>query len=143
MSIYPNVTEKDLNNLRKLADQQKNQRDFKIKIIILKQTHDIKLAESLSPITKKISEVKKSIKKLGEVIKKSNSGIENNEEIVPVEIDSDDSEGDKTKPNTKAIPNSFIFSDLMTKTLESLMSGSKSLKKKSSPSGATILGVPI
>ena len=53
MSIYSNVTEKDLDNLRKLADQQKEQRAIKIKNRILKQTHDVKLAESLSPITKK------------------------------------------------------------------------------------------
>ena len=52
MSIYSNVTEKNLENLRKLADQQKNQRALKIKNRILKETHDIKLAESLSPITK-------------------------------------------------------------------------------------------
>ena len=52
MSIYPNVTEKDLKNLRKLADQQKEERALKIKNRILKQTHDVKLAESLSPITK-------------------------------------------------------------------------------------------
>ena len=52
MSIYPNVTEQDMNNLRKLAEQQKNQRALKIKNRILKQTHDVKLAESLSPITK-------------------------------------------------------------------------------------------
>ena len=54
MSIYSNVTEKDLYNLRKLADQQRNQRPLKTKNRILKQTHDIKLAESLAPITKKI-----------------------------------------------------------------------------------------
>ena len=54
MSIYSNVTEQDLINLRKLAAQQKEQRALKIKKRILKQTHDIKLAESLSPITKKI-----------------------------------------------------------------------------------------
>ena len=54
MSIYSNVTEKDLDNLRKLAEQLKNQRALKIKNRILKQTHDIKLAESLSPITKKL-----------------------------------------------------------------------------------------
>ena len=53
MSIFNNVTEQDLINLRKLADQQKNQRSEKIKNRILKQTHDIKLAEILSPITKK------------------------------------------------------------------------------------------
>ena len=52
MSIYSNVTEQDLINLRKIAKQQKEQRAPKIKNIVLKQTHDIKLAESLSPITK-------------------------------------------------------------------------------------------
>ena len=54
MSIYSIVTEQDLDNLRKLADQQKNQRALKIKNRILKQTYDVKLAESLSPIIKKI-----------------------------------------------------------------------------------------
>ena len=58
MSIYPNVTEQDLANLRKLAEQQKNQRAEKIKNRSLKQTHDVKLAESLSPTTKKLDEVK-------------------------------------------------------------------------------------
>ena len=42
MSIYPNFTEQDLINLRKLAEQQKNQRVLKIKKRILKRTHDIK-----------------------------------------------------------------------------------------------------
>ena len=42
MSIYRNVTKQDLNNLRKLADQQRNQRALKIENRILKQTHDIK-----------------------------------------------------------------------------------------------------
>ena len=65
MSVYSNVTENDLENLRKLADQQKNQRALKIKNRILKQTHDIKLAESLSPITKKLEEVNETTKKLG------------------------------------------------------------------------------
>ena len=72
MSIHPNVTEQDLDNLRKLADQQKQQRALKIKNRILKQTHDKKLAESLSPITDKIEEVNKSInestQELGDVI---------------------------------------------------------------------------
>ena len=57
MSIYSNVTEQDLDNLRKLAEQQKEQRALKIKNRILKQTHDIKLAESLSPIAKKLDEI--------------------------------------------------------------------------------------
>ena len=69
MSISSNVTEKDLDNLRKLAQQEKNQRALKIKKRILKQTHDVKLAESLSPITKKLDEVNKSTKKRSEVFK--------------------------------------------------------------------------
>ena len=54
MSIYPNVTQEDLINFRKLAEQQKSQGALKTENRLLKQTHDIKLAESLSPITKKI-----------------------------------------------------------------------------------------
>ena len=64
MSIYSNITEKDLDNLRKLAQQQKEQRALKIKNRILKQTHDIKLAESLSPITKKLDETSKNLEKV-------------------------------------------------------------------------------
>ena len=64
MSIYSNVTEQDLENLRKLAEQQKNQRALKIKNRILKQTHDEKLAESLSPITKKVDETNKNLEKV-------------------------------------------------------------------------------
>ena len=65
MSFYSNVTEQDLINLLKLAEQQKEQRALKITNRILKQTHDDKLAESLSPITKKLEEVNKSTKKIG------------------------------------------------------------------------------
>ena len=60
MSIYSTVTEQDLIILRKVAGQQKNQRALKIKNRILKQTHDIKLAETLSPIIKKLDEVNKT-----------------------------------------------------------------------------------
>ena len=63
MSFYSNVTEQDLINLRKLAEQQKEQRAPKIRNRFLKETHDIKLAESLSPITKKVDCVNKSAKK--------------------------------------------------------------------------------
>ena len=140
MSIYSNVTEQDLINLRKLAEQQKNQRALKIKNRILKQTHVIKLAESLSPITKKIEEVNKSTKILGDVIKETNSENENNQEIVPVEIESED---ENIQTNLRALPNSSIFSDLMTKTLGLLMSSPNSLRIKPSPSGPTFLGVPI
>ena len=71
MSIYSNVTEQNLDNLRKLAEQQKEQRDLKIKNRILKQTQDVKLAESLRPITKKLDEVNKSTQKISDVIKES------------------------------------------------------------------------
>ena len=97
MSIYSNVTEKDLDNLGKFAEQQKEQRALKIKNRILKQTHDIKLAESLSPITTRLDEVKETTQKLGDVVKKSqpeapqiaientpttNQPIENNEGVL-------------------------------------------------------------
>ena len=45
MSIYSNITEQDLINLRKLAEQQKNQRALKMKNRILKQTHDKKISK--------------------------------------------------------------------------------------------------
>ena len=60
MSIFSNVTEQDLIDLRKLAEQQKNRGAEKIKNRILKQAHDIKLAEISSSITKKIEDVNKS-----------------------------------------------------------------------------------
>ena len=137
MGIYSNVTEQDLIILRKLAQQQKEQRAFKIKNKILQQTHNFKLAESLSPITKKLDE---NTKKLGKVVKKSKSAVETNHEIVAVEIESED---ENIQTNSTALPNSSIFSDAMTKTLGRLMSSSNSLRIKPSPSGATILGVPI
>ena len=46
MSIYSNVTEQGLIILRKLAEQQKNQRAPKNKNRNLKQSHDKKLSES-------------------------------------------------------------------------------------------------
>ena len=71
MSIYSIVSEKDLDNLRKLAEQQKDQRALKFKNRILKQTHDIKLAESLSPITEKLDTINKSTKELAAIVNKS------------------------------------------------------------------------
>ena len=68
MSIYSIVSKEDLFNLSKLAEQQKNERYLKIENRILKQTHDIKLAESLSPITKKLGEVSETTEQL---VKKS------------------------------------------------------------------------
>ena len=96
MSIYSNVTEQDLINLRKLAEQQKSQRALKIKNGILKQTHDIKLAESLSPVTKKLDEVNKSTQQtlsaitekldaINESIKESQPAFENTHISLPIE----------------------------------------------------------
>ena len=96
MSIYSNVTEQDLDNLRKLAEQQKEQRARKIKNRILKQTHDIKLVQSLSPITNKLDETSKNLhdvieestQKLGNVFKENNTpqlAIENTPIHQPIE----------------------------------------------------------
>ena len=57
--------------LRKFAEQQKGQRAIKIKNRISKQTHDVKLAASFSPITKKLDTINESNKQLSEIIKKS------------------------------------------------------------------------
>ena len=74
MSIYSNVTEQDLDNLRKLAQQQKEQRALKIKNRILENTHDKKLAESLSPLTKRLDLIENNKgEKIGDLIKKSES----------------------------------------------------------------------
>ena len=122
MSIYSNVTEQDLENLRKLAEQQKNQRAEKIKNRILKQTHDIKLAESLSPITTKLDNINENTKKVGDIIlKESNS-----------------------KVDIKALPNSSKFSISMRQMIGSLMNSRNSLKINQDQSGrANILGVPF
>ena len=140
MSIYSNVTEEDMINLRKLAAQQKEQRALKIKNRILKETQDVKLAESLSPITKKLDSINKSTKKIRKDIEGSNSENENNQQIVPVEIESDD---ENIQTNLRALPNSSMFSDQMSKTLGRLMSSANSLRITPTTSGAQILGVPI
>ena len=106
----------------------------------MKQTHDDKLAESLSPITKKVEEVNNSSEKVGEVIKGANSENEKIQEVVPVEIESED---ENIQTNLRALPNSSLFSDQMTKSLGRLMSSANSLKIKSTPSGPKILRVPI
>ena len=144
MSIYSNVTEQDLINLRKVAEQQKKQRALKIKKRILKQTHDIKLAESLSPITKKLDE---STKKIGEVTKGSNSEIEKSQVIVPVKVELEDSEDENidNKIDIKALPNSFKFSNIMKNTIGKLMSSKNSLKidQDERTGGASKNGIPV
>ena len=136
MSIYSKVTEQDLINLRKLANQQKQERAMKIKNRISKQTHDVELTESLSPIIKKLDEFNKSTQesltpisekldtinentqKVGDIIKESND--ENNKEI-------------DTRPST-----------LLKDTFESLSGTSTSLKlNKDKNDNLSILGKPI
>ena len=90
MSIYSNVIEQELISLRKLAEQQKEQGALKNKNRILKQTRDIKLAESLSPISKKLDEVGESTQKLGEIVKESytpQQAVENTLSALPIEND--------------------------------------------------------
>ena len=84
MGIYSNVTEQDLIILRKMAEQQKNQRAEKIKKRILKQTHDVKLAESISPVSKKLDGINESTKQLGELVKKPNAE-DGNTQTPPIE----------------------------------------------------------
>ena len=114
MSTYSIVTEQDLNNLRILTEQQKNQRAVKIENRILKQTRDKKTGRKSSAINKKLEEVNESTKKIGDVIKESSSDNENTQEKVPVESHS-------IQTNIKSLPNSSNFSKSMRKMLGSLL----------------------
>ena len=118
MISYSNVTEQKLINSSKLVEEQKAQ--FEIETGILKQAHDIKLAESLSPITKKLTDIKESTQKSGNIMKDSNGGIEKNQEIVSVEIESED-ETEDTQSNLKALPNSQKFSSNLMGTVGTLL----------------------
>ena len=69
-----------------MDEQQKNQRALNIKNRFLKQTHDIKLTEKLSPITKKLEEVKESTQKVGDMKKNLSCENENIKEIVADKI---------------------------------------------------------
>ena len=70
MSIFPNVTSRDLNNLCQLTEQLLNQKAIEIENEILKKTHDKKIADSFEPITKNLPERKEYIEKLEEVFEK-------------------------------------------------------------------------
>ena len=74
-----------------------------------------KLAESFTPLTNKISEVNESTKKLEEVFNKGVSENENQQEIVPVEIETDDENKDiRAPPNiaeSSALLTDFRFFD--------------------------------
>ena len=126
MSICPNVTQEELINLRKVAEDQRTQRALEIKITYIKQTHDINSSENLSAITKKL-EVNKCKQKLGDLMKESNSENENNQELDPVEIESED---ENIQTSIRVLPNSKIFFTVMTETLGAFMNSKNSLKLK-------------
>ena len=136
MSIYSSVTEQDLINLRKLAEQQKNQRALKIKIRILKRTLVIKLGESLSPINKKLDDVKESTQKIGDVIKVSQPetpqlAIENTPNHQPIENNEGviyDVELENTLNNMKKIL--LFFNIQKKKMMPILLRRDSQLKKK-------------
>ena len=103
MSIYSNVTEQDLINLHKIAEQQKTQRAEKIKNRIIEKTHDKNLAESLSPRTKRLDLVENNKgEKIGDIIEKSETrAIKNTQtqsETPPIE-------NTQTQSETPAIEN--------------------------------------
>ena len=136
MSIYSNVSEQDLINLRKLAEQQKEQRALKIKNRILKQTHDIKLAESLSPITEKLDEVNKSTQEsLSPITKKLDNIIESTKHLGKI-VKESNSENNKEMAITPSI--------LLQETYKSLAEANNSLKLNHDENrNMSILGVPI
>ena len=143
MSIYSKVTKQNSIKSSKLAEQQKIQRALKFKNRFLKQTQVGKLAENLSPITNKLENINESTEKIGEVIKESNSENENNQETVPIAIDSDYSEDDN-KPNTKALPKSSKFIKSMRQMIGSLMNSQNCLNITQDESGRAIfLSVPF
>ena len=59
MSIYTNISEKNSINLAKIAEQQKNQKEERNKMRILKQTHDVQIVESIRPITETLTQTSK------------------------------------------------------------------------------------
>ena len=87
MSFYPIVTKEDLIFFIWLSWTKEKSKSSKSKIRRIKQTDDIKVAENLSRITKKLEEVKQSTQKLGDVINESNYEKENNQKVVAVEIE--------------------------------------------------------
>ena len=98
MSFYSNVTEQDLDNLRKLAHQQKEQRAIKIKNRILKQRRDVKLAKSLSPIFKKLNNFNESTIQLVEIVKQAS-----------VEDGNTQTPATKNTTITQSLRDTFIF----------------------------------
>ena len=103
MSSYSIVTEQDLINLRKLAQQQKEQRALKIKNRILKQTHDVKLAESLTPITKNLYEVNKTTQESLSPITKKLDNINESTKQFSEKVEESNSENNKEMAITPSI----------------------------------------
>ena len=64
MSFYSDVTEQDLIKFVVLAEQQKNQQATKDENRISERNHDKESAENFEPITKTLTEVKRSTKNL-------------------------------------------------------------------------------
>ena len=130
MSIYSNVTEQDLDNLRKLAEQQKNQRALTIKNRILKQTLDDRLAESLSPLTKRLDLIENNEgEKKGDIIKKSESetpAIENTQ----TQSETPAIENTQTQPETPAIENTKTLTGVLYDvSLENTLTNMKDKEK--------------
>ena len=123
MSIYSNVCEQDLINLRKLAEQQKNERALKIKNRISKETHNEKLAESLKPITKRLDLVENNKgEKIGELNKK-------------LEQETPAIENTQTQPETPAIENTqtqpgILYDVSLENTLTNMKDKEKGFFKK-------------
>ena len=80
----------------------------------------MKLAESFSPITNKLDEVKEYTQKVGDIIRESNS--ENNQEILPSE------NNNNIQTILKSLPNSSNFSISMQQMLGSIKNSRNSLK---------------
>ena len=91
--------------------------------------------------------MEESTKKISEVINPSNSENENNKEIMPVEVELEDSEDENivNKIGIKALPNSFKFSDLLKNSIGKLLSSKNSLgiDQDGRPGGASINNKPV
>ena len=84
---------------------------------------------------KKLETMNESNEKLGQVKEKTNSQIENNQEIVPVEIDSEDENNGNA--NIRTLPIKGKISILMTETLGFLMKSRSFLKLSRDEFGGT------
>ena len=84
----------------------------------MKKTHEEKLAEAFSPLTKKLSEIIYYAEKLRDVYNKGDFEKEN-QEIVPVESQTGEIIED-IQCNIRALPNSSNYPQIMRETLSFL-----------------------